>query len=60
MEVTAEGPRLARRRRQDIVRERIRQALREASGALPPEELRELVEEELAHVNGTPTSRGKR
>jgi GntR family transcriptional regulator len=53
MEVTAEAPRLCREARQDIVRARIREALREAvSSALPPEEVRRLVDEELVRVNG--------
>jgi GntR family transcriptional regulator len=53
MEVTAEAPRLCREARQDIVRSRIREALREAtSSALTVEEIRRLVEEELAHANG--------
>jgi GntR family transcriptional regulator len=53
MEVTPEAPALCRARRQEIIRGRIRLALREAvSSALPPEEVRQLVEEELARVNG--------
>jgi GntR family transcriptional regulator len=53
MEVTAEAPGLCREYRQEIVRGRIREALREAaSSALPPEEIRALVEEELYRVNG--------
>src|SRR5881275_148949 len=53
MEVTAEAPALCQAQRQQIVRGRIRQALREAvSSALAPEEVRQLVEEELARVNG--------
>ncbi len=53
MEVTPEAPRLCRARRQEIVRGRIRQALREAvASALAPEEVRKLVEEELARANG--------
>src|SRR5262245_33169151 len=53
MEVTAEAPALCRRQRQDIVRERIREALHDAvASALPPEEVRRLVEEELARANG--------
>jgi GntR family transcriptional regulator len=53
MEVTPEGPGRARARRQDLVRRRIREALREAvSSALPPAEVRKLVEEELARANG--------
>jgi GntR family transcriptional regulator len=53
MEVTPEAPELCREYRQEIVRGRIREALREAaSSALPPEEIRALVEEELYRVNG--------
>jgi GntR family transcriptional regulator len=53
MEVTAEAPELCRARRQEIIRGRIREALREAtSSALPPEEVRRLVDEELTRVNG--------
>ncbi len=60
MEVTPEAPVLCRRLRQDIVRGRIREALREAaSSALPPDEVRKLVEEELARVNGFRRTREK-
>jgi GntR family transcriptional regulator len=60
MEVAAEAPRLCRTQRQDIVRERIREALREAaSSALAPEEIRQLVEQELARVNGQRRPREK-
>jgi GntR family transcriptional regulator len=53
MEVTPEAPQLCREYRQELVRKRIREALREAaSSALDPEEIRELVEEELTRVNG--------
>src|SRR5437899_1673879 len=53
MEVTAEAPALCRARRQEIVRERIRAALREAAAsALSPDQIRKLVDEELARVNG--------
>jgi GntR family transcriptional regulator len=53
MEVTPEAPKLCRGARQDIVRGRIREALREAaSSALSAEEIRRLVDEELARVNG--------
>jgi GntR family transcriptional regulator len=53
MEVTAEAPALCRAQRQEIVRGRIREALREAvSSALAPEEVRRLVDEELTRVNG--------
>ena len=53
MEVTPEAPELCREYRQEEVRKRIREALREAStSGLAPEELRALVEEELYRVNG--------
>lgn len=53
MEVTPEAPRLCRQKRQDILRGRLRDVLREAvSSALPLEDIRRLVDEELAHVNG--------
>jgi GntR family transcriptional regulator len=58
MEVTPEAPRICRARRQEIVRNRIRAALREAvQSALPAEEIRKLVEEELTHANGQRRSR---
>jgi GntR family transcriptional regulator len=61
MEVTAEAPATCHVRRRELVRERIRQALREAaSSVLPPEEIRKLVEEELAAVNGARKPREKR
>jgi GntR family transcriptional regulator len=51
MEVTLEAPAVCREQRQEIVRARIREALREAaSSALEPEEIRRLVEEELSRV----------
>jgi GntR family transcriptional regulator len=53
MEVTSDAPMICRNQRQDLVRRRIREALREAaSSALTPDEIRLLVEEELARVNG--------
>jgi GntR family transcriptional regulator len=53
MEVTPEAPELCREYRQEEVRKRIREALREAStSGLSPDELRALVEEELFRVNG--------
>jgi GntR family transcriptional regulator len=58
MEVTGEAPLACRAQRQEIVRSRIREALREAvSSALTAEEIRALVEEELARANGK-SSRG--
>jgi GntR family transcriptional regulator len=60
MEVTPEAPRLCRQQRADIIRGRIREALREAvSSALSAEEIRKLVDEELTHVNGQRRSREK-
>jgi GntR family transcriptional regulator len=53
MEVAAEAPALCREERQKIVRGRIREVLREAaSSALPAEDVRRLVDEELSRVNG--------
>ncbi len=53
MEVTPDAGGICRSQRQEIVRGRIREALREAvSSALPPDEVRKLVEEELVRVNG--------
>lgn len=61
MEVTPEAPAICRGQRQEIIRGRIRQALREAaSSALAPEDIRRLVEEELGRVNGQSRSREKR
>jgi GntR family transcriptional regulator len=53
MEVTPEAPELCQARRQEIIRQRIRDALHEAVGsALPAQEIRDLVEQELARANG--------
>jgi GntR family transcriptional regulator len=53
MEVTAPAPRLAQQARLEILRDRVRDTLREAvSSALPLDEIRLLVEEELLRVNG--------
>jgi GntR family transcriptional regulator len=53
MEVTAAAPRLCHQARQDILRDRVRDVLREAvSSALPLDDIRRLVEEELTRVNG--------
>jgi GntR family transcriptional regulator len=61
MEVTEQAPAACRARRQELVRGRIRQALREAADSvLPPDEIRRLVEEELAAVNGKRKPREKR
>ena len=54
MEVTPEAPDACKARRKELVRGHIRQALREAvASVLAPEEIRKLVEEELAAVNGS-------
>ena len=61
MEVTPEAPEACKSRRKELVRGRIRQALREAAASvLAPEEIRKLVEEELAAVNGSKRPREKR
>jgi GntR family transcriptional regulator len=53
MEVTPEAPELCQARRHEIIRQRIRDALHEAVGsALPAQEIRDLVEQELARANG--------
>lgn len=60
MEVTAAAPALCRARRQELVRERIRAALREAAAsALAPEQIRKLVDAELSRVNGQKRTREK-
>src|SRR6266849_5161101 len=53
MEVTADAPHACRAQRREIVRGRIREALREAAtSALTPGEIRQLVDEELVRANG--------
>jgi GntR family transcriptional regulator len=53
MEVTPEAPEICRTQRQEIVRSRIREALREAAASeMAAEDIRQLVEEELAEANG--------
>jgi GntR family transcriptional regulator len=53
MVVTAEAPSLCRGQRRDLVREHIRTALREAvSSGLTPDEVRHIVDEELARARG--------
>ncbi len=60
MEVTAEAPAVCRTRREEMVRQRVRAALREAvASALPAEQIRELVEDELARANGHKRPREK-
>ncbi len=54
MEVTEEAPALCKSKRQELVRNRIRHALQEAvASVLAPDDIRRLVEEELARVNGS-------
>src|SRR5437763_3725917 len=61
MEVTPDAPKLCREQRQEIVRARLRDALRAAvSSALPEDAIRRLVEDELNHVNGSTRPREKR
>jgi GntR family transcriptional regulator len=61
MEVTADAPRACLGLRDELVRNRIRQALREAAGsALAAEDIRKIVDEELAAVNGKRRPREKR
>ena len=53
MEVTPDGPAVCRTKRKEIVQSRIREALREAvHSALTAEEVRRLVDDELARANG--------
>ena len=53
MEVTPEAPELCQKYRQEIVRERIRAALREAVfSGLPAGEIKQVVDEELAQARG--------
>jgi GntR family transcriptional regulator len=53
MEVTPEAPKQCRVLRKELVRGRIRQAVREAAAsALGAEEIRSMVEQELAQLNG--------
>src|SRR5947207_358762 len=53
MEVTAEAPKVCKEQRQEMVRGRIRDALRDAvAGGLQADAIRRLVEDELHRVNG--------
>jgi GntR family transcriptional regulator len=53
MEVTPEAPDICRKERQEIIRNRLRSALREAvTSALPAEEIRTLMEQEFTKANG--------
>ena len=61
MEVTPDAPSTCKSQRQEIIRNRIREALREAaSSALSPEEIRAVVDDELARVNGQRRPKEKR
>ena len=61
MEVVADAPSICRAKRKELVRGRIRNALREAaSSVLSPEEIRRIVEEEMTAVNGTRQTKEKR
>ena len=60
MEVTARAPALCDVRRREIIRDRIREAVREAAGAgLTADDVAELVEEEWAKLNGRGRRRGR-
>jgi hypothetical protein len=53
MEVSPDAPALCRALRQEIVRKRLQGALQEAvSSSLSAEEIRRIVDEELARLNG--------
>jgi hypothetical protein len=53
MDITLAAPQLCRVRRQEIVGQRIREALREAvSSGLPAQTIRQLVEQELLRLTG--------
>lgn len=55
MAVTEEGPTFARAQRKQIVRERLRDALREASDAqFSPDEVHQFIDEEWSRLNGKP------
>jgi len=61
MEVTDGALTVCRTKRKERVRERIQQALREAAASvLSPDEIRRIVEEELAAVNGSRRPKEKR
>jgi DNA-binding transcriptional regulator YhcF (GntR family) len=60
MEVTEDAPALCDARRREIVRARVRDALREAvAGGLTGDDVLSLVEEEWAKVNGRARRRGR-
>jgi len=60
MEVTARAPALCDARRREIIRDRIREAVRDAAEAgLTADDVAELVEEEWAKLNGRARRRGR-
>jgi GntR family transcriptional regulator len=60
MEVTADAPAICRAKRQEIIRDHIRVVLREAvSSALAADDIRKLVDDELARANGQRRNREK-
>ncbi|HYV39492.1 MAG TPA: GntR family transcriptional regulator [Gemmataceae bacterium] len=60
MVVMERAPATCKIKRQELVRGRMRQAMREAAAsAMPPEEIRRLVEEELAALQGMRQPREK-
>jgi len=53
MEVTPEAVAICRSQRQELIRQRLRDTLREAvSSHLAPDEIRRLIDDELARANG--------
>jgi GntR family transcriptional regulator len=61
MEVSANARDRCQAKRRELVRSRIREALHEAAASvLTPEEIRQLVEEELSRVNGSALRKEKR
>ena len=60
MEVTARAPALCDARRREIIRDRIREAVREAAGAgLTADDVAALVAEEWGRLNGRARRRGR-
>ena len=60
MEVTAKAPALCAARRREIIRERVRDALREAvASGLTADDVRALVEDEWVKLNGRGRRRGR-
>jgi DNA-binding transcriptional regulator YhcF (GntR family) len=60
MEVAADAQAACRNKRKELVRGRIRESLQEAAAsALSPDDIRRIVEEELAAVNGKRPSKEK-